>query len=87
MPTHKDAYHNIDRAKVLYGQIMMAAGPMFERLDFHDQFLLVRHVANDLTTKVQLQEASLRDAHILDIPEESIVTEVVEPSIEVPDAE
>lgn len=88
MSQHKVKYHNEDRVKVLYGQIMMAAAPMFERIDEHDQLLLIQRVANDLMRKLQLAEACRIDAHILDIPEEeSIVEEVVEPSIDVPDAE
>lgn len=67
---HYEIYHNPDRVKVLYGQIMMAAMPMFDRIDEHDQQLLVNRLTVELMKKIQMQEACKRDAHILVIDEE-----------------
>ena len=83
--------HNEDRIKVLYGQIMMSAAPMFERLDDHDQAILFERVSHDIARKIQAAQACKRDYHItmIDEPDEvKTEPEAVKTSEEsAPDAE
>lgn len=56
-----------DNAKVIYGKIMLAAAPMFEKLDSNQQAELVQLIANKLMGRVQGKQMCQADAHILDI--------------------
>ena len=54
-----------DTQKVIYAKMMMAAGPMFEKLPAQQQVEVIERVANELMKKVQLEAACKRDIHIL----------------------
>jgi len=56
-----------DNAKVVYGKIMLAAAPMFEKLDSNQQAELVQLVANKLMGRVQGKQMCEADSHILDV--------------------
>jgi hypothetical protein len=56
-----------DRQKVLYGKIMLAAAPMFERLEDNEQIELIQIIGNKLMMRAQGKSMCAADAHITDI--------------------
>lgn len=56
-----------DNAKVIFGKVMFAAAPMFEKLDSNEQAELVQLIANKLMGRVQGKQMCATDSHILDV--------------------
>lgn len=54
-----------DSMKLIYSRMMIAAGPMFEKLSTDEQIKVVERVANDLMRKIHGRQASLNDKHIV----------------------
>lgn len=50
-----------DTQKVIYAKMMMAAGPMFDKLDASQQAQVIERVANDLMKKVHGEVNSKKD--------------------------
>ena len=50
-----------DTQKVIYAKMMMAAGPMFEKLSQHEQTQVVERVANDLIKKIHGEVNARKD--------------------------
>jgi hypothetical protein len=54
-----------DNAKMIYGKVMLAAAPMFEKLEPNEQIELIQIIANKLMGRAQGKQMCEVDSHIL----------------------
>lgn len=54
-----------DVEKNIYGKVMIALAPMYEKLSRPEQFNLINQIAHDVVQRIEHAEQSAKDSYIM----------------------